>query len=118
MADPAPDKPPAPPWSLYLLRCQGEALYTGITTDVERRYREHCAGKGAKFTRSRPPLALLSHVLVGTRSDALKLEYAVKQLPRARKLAFVQSYRPAGLDAEPCLAPSEIDPPHDRATAP
>ena len=80
-----------PPYSLYLLLCKGDVIYTGITNDVVRRYQQHCDGVGAKFTRSRPPKQMLCHVVVGSRSDALKLEYAVKQLPRAKKLAFVQN---------------------------
>jgi putative endonuclease len=80
-----------PGYFLYLLLCRGNVIYTGITTDVARRFAEHCAGKGAKFTRSRPPSKLLCQASVGDRSNAQKIEYAVKQLPRARKLAYVQS---------------------------
>jgi len=43
-------------WFLYLLECEGESIYTGITTDVQRRYAQHLAGIGAKYTRSRRPL--------------------------------------------------------------
>ncbi|WP_371438303.1 GIY-YIG nuclease family protein [Polaromonas sp.] len=83
---------PAPaPYSLYLLLCKGGVIYAGITNDVPRRYQQHCDGKGARFTRSRPPQKLLCHSAVGDRSAALKLEYQVKQLPRAKKVAFVQS---------------------------
>lgn len=78
------------PYSLYLLLCTGDVIYTGISNDVQRRYRQHCQGKGAKFTRSRPPVQLLFQVEVGDRSSALKLEYAVKQLPRSKKLAYAQ----------------------------
>ena len=42
-------------WHLYLLRCRDGSLYAGIATDVERRFREHAAGKGAKYTRAHPP---------------------------------------------------------------
>lgn len=79
-----------PTYFLYLLLCKGGVIYAGITTDVERRYKEHCAGKGAKFTRSRPPQRLLCQAAIGDRSSAQKAEYAVKQLPKARKVAFVQ----------------------------
>jgi putative endonuclease len=82
---------PKPEYFLYLLLCKGNVIYTGITTDVARRFTEHCAGKGAKFTRSRPPSRLLCQASVGDRSNAQKVEYAVKQLPRARKLAYVQN---------------------------
>lgn len=86
---------PKPEYFLYLLLCKGNVIYTGITTDVARRFTEHCAGKGAKFTRSRPPSKLLCQAKVGDRSNAQKVEYVVKQLPRARKLAYVQSLQVA-----------------------
>lgn len=79
------------PWSVYLLLCKGNVIYTGVTNDVQRRYLQHCACKGAKFTRSRPPLLLLCHALAGDRSTALKAEYAIKQMPKSKKLLFVQS---------------------------
>ena len=80
-------------WSVYLLLCKGNVIYTGITNDVARRYVQHCAGKGAKFTRSRPPLRLLCHTVAGDRSAALKLEYAIKQMPRNSKVSFVEAFR-------------------------
>jgi putative endonuclease len=79
------------PYFLYLLLCQGDVIYAGITTDVHRRYQEHCAGKGAKFTVSRPPQKLLCHALIGSRSQAQSAEYTVKQLKKSRKVAYVQS---------------------------
>lgn len=79
-------------WSVYLLLCTGNVIYTGITNNVTRRYQQHCDGKGAKFTRSRPPLQLLCHAIVGDKSAALKLEYAIKQLPRSSKVNFVQRF--------------------------
>lgn len=86
--------PPAPAlWSIYLVLCTGNVIYTGITNNVTRRYQQHCAGKGAKFTRSRPPLRLLCHAVAGDKSAALKLEYAIKQLPRSSKVSFVQGFR-------------------------
>ena len=80
-------------YSLYLLLCKGDAIYTGITNNVPRRIESHFAGKGAKFTKSRPPIRLLAQVEVGTRSDALKLEYEVKQLARGSKIPFVEKFR-------------------------
>ena len=78
------------PYILYLLACKGDVIYTGITNDFPKRYKKHCEGTGAKFTRSHPPTGILHQVAVGDRSAALKLEYAVKQLPRSRKLSFVK----------------------------
>lgn len=80
---------PPKPYSLYLLLCKGNVIYAGITNDFDKRYKAHCLGKGAKFTRSRPPLSLLCRANVGTRSQAQSAEYAVKQLPRAKKVEFV-----------------------------
>lgn len=88
-AQDAPAPVAKPPYSLYLLLCKGNVIYAGITNNVDKRYLAHCSGKGAKFTRSRPPLKLLCQAVVGNRSEAQSAEYAVKQLPRGKKLAFV-----------------------------
>lgn len=82
-------------WYLYLIRCANGHLYTGITTDVARRFNEHQSGgaKAAKFLRGKGPLTLMYQEQVGTRSDALKREIAVKKLSRAQKLALIESVR-------------------------
>lgn len=72
-------------WHLYILRCGDGSLYTGITTDVQRRFAAHCAGKGAKYTRGRGPLELVYREVCGSHSDALKREWQVKQLSREEK---------------------------------
>jgi putative endonuclease len=78
------------PWSLYLVRCSDGTLYTGITTDVERRVREHNGrGRGAKYTSKRQPVTLVYHRLVGTRVEALTEERRVKKFTRARKLGLI-----------------------------
>jgi putative endonuclease len=83
-------------WHLYLLECVDGSLYTGITTDVARRYEAHANGKGARYTRSHPPQRLLASVAIGSRSDALKAELELKARPRGEKLAAIQSMaRPA-----------------------
>lgn len=74
-------------WYLYLIECEDGSLYTGISTDVERRYAEHVAGKGARYTRMKKPLRLLGYRICASRSAALQAEHALKQLPAARKLA-------------------------------
>lgn len=79
------------PWTVYLLECTGGVLYCGVTNDLAKRLRNHIEGKGARFTRSRPPKAVAAFVLVSDKSAALKLEYAVKQKPRSQKIAFLQS---------------------------
>ena len=77
-------------WYLYILRCGDDTLYTGITTDVQRRLADHRAGKGAKYTRGRVPLELVYEENCGTHSDALRREYAVNALPRAEKEKLFQ----------------------------
>lgn len=72
-------------WKLYILRCGDGTLYTGITTDVDARLSAHRNGKGAKYTRGRLPLELVYSEECGSRSDALKREFAIKSLPRAEK---------------------------------
>ena len=77
-------------WHLYLLECVDGSLYTGISTDVERRFREHLAGRGARYTRSHKPLRLLESMSFGSRSEALRAEAALKRLPKDQKLAALQ----------------------------
>lgn len=72
-------------WYLYILRCGDGTLYTGITTDVQRRLEAHRAGKGAKYTRGRMPLELVYTESCGSHSEALKRELAVKRLTRQQK---------------------------------
>lgn len=72
-------------WYLYMLRCGDNSLYTGITTDVDKRFAAHCAGRGAKYTRGRGPLTLVYRELCGTHSDALKREWDVKSMKRDQK---------------------------------
>lgn len=76
-------------WFVYLIECEGNSIYTGITTDVAARYAAHAAGKGAKYTRSRPPRQLLCSFPAADRSDASKLEYWIKRLSPAQKYEIV-----------------------------
>ncbi|HMB56725.1 MAG TPA: GIY-YIG nuclease family protein [Arenimonas sp.] len=75
-------------WFVYVIECRDGSLYTGIAVDVEKRYANHVAGKGAKYTRSRPPKQLLAVMACADRSSALKAEYALKQLPVTEKRAW------------------------------
>ncbi|MBR3973559.1 MAG: GIY-YIG nuclease family protein [Oscillospiraceae bacterium] len=77
-------------WKLYILRCGDGSLYTGITTDVEKRLETHRSGKGAKYTRGRGPLELVYREECGTHSDALKRELEIKALPREEKLKLIE----------------------------
>ena len=72
-------------WYLYILRCGDGTLYTGITTDIEKRLEQHRTGKGAKYTRGRAPLELVYREVCGSHSDALKREIAVKRMTRPDK---------------------------------
>lgn len=72
-------------WYLYILRCKDGSLYTGITTDVEKRLEAHSSGKGAKYTRGRGPLELVYRETCGSHSNALKRELEIKALPREKK---------------------------------
>lgn len=77
-------------WKLYILRCRDDSLYTGITTDVEKRFAAHQAGKGAKYTRGRSPLELVYEEDCGDHSAALKRELEVKGLSREEKLKMIE----------------------------
>lgn len=72
-------------WFLYLIRTADNKLYTGITTDVERRYQQHQSGKGAKALRGKGELTLAFSAPVGDRSLALRAEYRVKQLTKRQR---------------------------------
>jgi len=74
-------------WHLYLVRCRDGSLYTGITTDVSRRFAEHQGNgdAGAKYLRGRGPLTLVFQKKLGSRGLALAVESRVKKLSKARK---------------------------------
>ena len=74
-------------WVAYLVRCSDNSLYCGISNDLKIRLRDHNSGKGAKYTRTRRPVKLVGISSELTKSEALKLEYKIKQLPVARKIA-------------------------------
>ena len=74
-------------WYLYVVRCRDGTLYTGISTDIDRRLAEHREGgnAGSKYLKGRGPLTLLLQKRLGSRSLALKVENMVKKLPKAKK---------------------------------
>ena len=80
-----------PGWYLYMVRCRGGNLYTGIATDVERRFAEHQADKGAKYLRGKGRLKLVFKKRIGTHSLALKIELRVKRLPKDKKERLVST---------------------------
>ena len=77
-------------WFVYMLRCRDDSLYTGIASDVERRFAEHASGKGAKYTRSHPPVAVVYREECADKSAALRREAAVKKLSRKQKLDLIK----------------------------
>ncbi len=72
----------------YLLECADGTLYAGWTTDIERRVEQHNLGKGAKYTRARLPVVLRAVWQFDTRNEAMRFEWALKRMPRSRKLSL------------------------------
>ena len=79
-------------WYVYIVECADGSLYTGISTDVQRRLLEHnFSSKGSKYTRSKRPVRLVWSKEVADRSEASIEEYRIKKLSRKKKLALIQS---------------------------
>ncbi|SEM64004.1 GIY-YIG nuclease family protein [Halomonas caseinilytica] len=87
------EKEAACQWHLYVIEMANGALYTGITTDVERRLAEHRAGRGAKALRGKGPLQLVYQQAVGDRGEALRLEAGVKRLSAQGKRRWMAERR-------------------------
>jgi putative endonuclease len=79
------------PWSVYIIQCKNGALYTGITTDLNRRFAEHKAGKGCRFTSYNPGKKLKYSKAYRTRSEALKREAEIKKMPRKVKFGLIRA---------------------------
>lgn len=73
----------------YIVECRDGTLYTGWTTDLEKRIKAHNTGKGAKYTKNRAPVRLVYYEEYETKQEALKREYAIKQLSRRDKLELI-----------------------------
>lgn len=80
-------------WFVYMLRCSDDSLYTGVTTDIDRRLRQHNGELvgGAKYTRLRRPVTLVWQEIHKDRSSASKKEWKIKQLRRTEKLLLLQA---------------------------
>jgi putative endonuclease len=76
-------------WYVYILECSDGTLYTGITTDLDKRLKTHNNGKGAKYTKTRLPVVLKASFEAEDRSSASKEEYRIKQLTRKEKLELI-----------------------------
>lgn len=90
-------------WYTYILRCHDGSLYTGITTDLARRFAQHTGGKskaGAKYTASRRPVAYECAFLSPTRSTASRLEVRIKRLTREQKLQLIAGENFPALELE------------------
>jgi putative endonuclease len=75
---------------VYIVECSDGTLYTGYTTDIERRVSEHNAGDGAKYTRGRTPVELRHSETFADKGNALSREHAIKRLSRREKLALCE----------------------------
>ncbi|MBU0751487.1 MAG: GIY-YIG nuclease family protein [Gammaproteobacteria bacterium] len=80
-------------WFVYLIECIDGSVYTGIAIDVAARYAAHAAGKGARYTRSHPPLRLLATEAHPDRAAASRAEHRIKQLKPAEKRAYAARLR-------------------------
>jgi putative endonuclease len=80
-------------WFLYMARCSDGTIYTGIARDVAARMAAHDAGRGARYTRGRGPLAVCAVRRCASQGEALRLECAVKKLPRVRKEKLLRPRR-------------------------
>ena len=78
---------------VYILRCSDESLYTGWTTDLERRLSEHTSGRGGRYTRMHRPVEMVFTEEHPTRSAAMQREAAIKRWNRSRKLALIERYQ-------------------------
>jgi putative endonuclease len=88
-------------WFVYLLECVDGSIYTGIALDVAARFAAHRAGRGARYTRSHPPLRVLASIACADRATALREEHRIKQLSPAAKRAYadgLQAAEPSRMD--------------------
>ncbi len=81
-------------WFVYIIECEKNSLYTGITNDLERRYEQHKRGTGAKFTRAFGAKKIVYHERYRSKSKALRREAEIKSWPRAEKLALIAKSLP------------------------
>ena len=77
---------------VYIVKCSDETYYTGYTNNIEKRFKAHNEGKGAKYTRSRGPVELLYWESYEEKGDALRREYAIKKLSRKQKEKLIRQY--------------------------
>ncbi len=73
-------------WFVYVLLCFDQSLYTGITDDIDERFKEHLSGKGSKYTRSHKPIRIVYSEKVSSKGEALKREAEIKSWSREMKI--------------------------------
>ena len=78
-------------WSLYIIRSKDKSLYTGITLDVSRRFKEHSEGKGSKYLRGRGPFQLIFEKKIGSRSAAQMMESKIKKMTKTEKESLIKN---------------------------
>ncbi len=74
----------------YIVRCKDDSLYCGWTNNLEKRIESHNAGTGAKYTKSRRPVELVYYESFDTKEEAMRREYAIKQLTRVEKMKLIE----------------------------
>ena len=79
-------------WTIYILECKNKSFYTGITTDLARRFQEHL-NKKSRYTSYNPPVKIVYKEFQETRSQALKREFYIRKLPRKKKIALLSGQR-------------------------
>jgi putative endonuclease len=87
-------------WSVYIVLCSDGSLYTGISTNVVRRFSQHRCGKGAKFFRGREAVSVIFVEGGHNRSSASRREFAIKKMPKASKLEIIAAHRKSALVSE------------------
>ena len=85
----------------YILKCVDGTYYTGWTTDLKKRLKAHNEKKGAKYTKNRTPVSLVYYETFETKQEALRREYAIKQMTRAEKTDLIGRDNPTGLSMLP-----------------
>ena len=77
-------------WFVYIIRCKGGSLYTGATNDLEKRFKAHKEGKGAKYTKSHKPEKIVFSKKYGNKIMAMKKEWEIKSWTHKQKISFIK----------------------------
>ncbi|MBK8814338.1 MAG: GIY-YIG nuclease family protein [Methylococcaceae bacterium] len=82
---------PISDWIVYMVECDDQSLYTGITNNLTKRFKQHCSARGAKYFYSRKPVKIVYAEAGFNRSSASKREFAIKRMERTEKLALIKT---------------------------